>query len=165
MIQGAIGGSPLAEAIATSAAVRILPVPRRGLASLMAGVAKRLFQAELAAVPGLGKDKARTIARYVSFGTKIEIEPGPDDIASPGPSETKTPAHPSDKLTEGDPRLDINRADVFDLTRIPGVGKKTAERIIDCREKNGPFRAVADLEKVEGIGKKKAERIGEYVTF
>ncbi len=75
------------------------------------------------------------------------------------------PAHPADKLTEGDPPVDINGAEVLDLMRIPGVGKKTAERIIDCREKNGPFRTAADLEKVEGIGKKKAEKIGGYVKF
>jgi competence ComEA-like helix-hairpin-helix protein len=122
-------------------------------------------EAELAAVPGLGRDKARTIARHVSFGTKIETGPESDDIATLGASDEKKPAHPSDKLAEGDPRVDINGAEASDLMRIPGVGEKTAERIIDCREKNGPFGTVADLEKVEGIGKKKAEKIGGYIRF
>ncbi len=53
-----------------------------------------LSEAELAAVPGLGKDKARTIARCVSFGTKIESEPEPDDIASLDSSERRCPLTP-----------------------------------------------------------------------
>jgi competence ComEA-like helix-hairpin-helix protein len=122
-------------------------------------------EAGLCEVPGLGDDKARTIARYVSFGTKIGDEPESEDIASADPAEKKKSSRPSDKLTKNDPPVDINRAERTDLMRIPGVGEVTAERIIDCRKKNGPFRTVADLEKVEGIGKKKAQRIGGYIKF
>jgi pimeloyl-ACP methyl ester carboxylesterase len=50
VVQGAIGGSPLADAIARSAAVRALPLPRRGLASLTPSEARSLFQEELSRV-------------------------------------------------------------------------------------------------------------------
>jgi competence protein ComEA len=119
-----------------------------------------LAETDLYEVPGLGKDKAETIARYVSFGPKLWGNP-----ELPDPVGGERPSHPSDKLTEDDPPVDINRAAAADLIRIPGVGDVTAERIIECREKNGPFKTVADLEKVTGIGKKKAEKIGGYITF
>jgi competence protein ComEA len=121
--------------------------------------------ADLRRVPGLGADKARIIARYVSFGPKVGREPTPDDLASRDGGERDEASGAPGKLTAGDRPIDINRAKASDLVRIPGVGEVTARRIIDCRERNGPFRTVADLEKVEGIGKKKAEKIGGYVRF
>ncbi len=119
-----------------------------------------LAETDLYEVPGLGKDKAKTIARYVSFGPKLGGSLGTVERA-----DEEEPSHPSDKLTKDDPPVDINRAAAFDLMRIPGVGEVTAGRIIDTRTKRGPFKTVADLEQVKGIGKKKAERIGEFVTF
>jgi competence protein ComEA len=119
-----------------------------------------LAETDLLAVPGLGRDRARTIARYVTFGPKLWGNPElPDTI------EGERPARPSDKLTEDDPPVDINRATADDLMRIPGVGEVTAGRIIKTRDKDGPFRTVADLERVKGIGKMKAEKIGGYVRF
>jgi competence protein ComEA len=120
---------------------------------------------ELCAVPGLGKDKARTIARYVSFGSAIAEDREGRDAAYRDPEGgTKSPGR-IEKLTKDDPPIDINRADAQDLMRIPGVGEVTAGRIIECREKDGPFETVADLERVVGIGKVKAQRIAEYVRF
>ncbi len=124
-----------------------------------------LSERDLSVVPDLDKNKVRAITRHVSFGPAIGGGPRSEDVASvDAPGRGGTPG-PSDKLTEGDPPIDINRATAADLMRIPGVGEVTADRIIDCRDKNGPFRAVADLERVGGIGKKKAEKIGGYVTF
>ncbi len=120
---------------------------------------------QLRAVPGLGKDKARTIARYVSFGGAFTEDREARDAAySDADGGTKPPGR-IEKLTKGDPPIDINRAGVEDLMRIPGVGEVTAGRIVECRENDGPFETVADLERVVGIGKVKAQRIGEYVRF
>ncbi len=124
-----------------------------------------LSERDLSVVPDLDKNKVRAITRHVSFGPAIGGGPRSEDVASvDAPGRRGTPG-PSDKLAEGDPPIDINRATAADLMRIPGVGEVTADRIIDCRDKNGPFRAVADLERVGGIGKKKAEKIGGYVVF
>lgn len=50
--------------------------------------------------------------------------------------------------------IDINSADVKTLDKeMIGVGAKTAQAIVDYREKNGPFKSVDDLAKVKGIGK------------
>jgi competence ComEA-like helix-hairpin-helix protein len=124
-----------------------------------------LSETSLRDVPGLGNDRARTITRYVSFGAATENEDESEDVASLDAAEDKRTTGPSDKLTQADPPIDINRAIAADLMRIPGVGEKTAARIIECRNRYGAFEAPDDLERVEGIGKKKAEKIGGYVVF
>jgi len=61
-------------------------------------------------------------------------------------------------------RVDINSASAEELTRIPGIGKVMAERIVQFREQHGPFKRVEDLLKIKGIGEKSFLRIKPYVT-
>ena len=50
--------------------------------------------------------------------------------------------------------LDINTATVADLEGLPGVGRRTAERIVEHRQKNGAFKKIEELMNVKGIGEK-----------
>ena len=50
--------------------------------------------------------------------------------------------------------ININKADAKTLTTLKGIGKDRAVKIIEYREKNGPFEKIEDLMKVKGIGKK-----------
>ena len=50
--------------------------------------------------------------------------------------------------------ININQADAKTLTTLKGIGKDRAVKIIEYREKNGPFEKIEDLMKVKGIGKK-----------
>ena len=50
--------------------------------------------------------------------------------------------------------ININQADAKTLTTLKGIGKDRAVKIIEYREKYGPFEKVEDLMKVKGIGKK-----------
>lgn len=63
----------------------------------------------------------------------------------------------------GDP-VNINTADLALLDTLPGIGPTTAQRIIDFREANGPFRQVDDLLKVAGIGPVTLERLRPLIT-
>lgn len=60
--------------------------------------------------------------------------------------------------------IDINRADVDDLTALPGIGKELAMRIVKRRKEKGPFCSIDDLGDVKGIGRKKIERIRRFIT-
>ena len=51
-------------------------------------------------------------------------------------------------------KININQADAKALTTLKGIGKDRAVKIIEYREKNGPFKKIEDLMKVKGIGKK-----------
>jgi competence protein ComEA len=120
---------------------------------------------DLEKVPALGAKKAREIAAYVTFGEEPEKDAGPMDAASLGARREDEKAPAGDKLTKPDRPIDINRATMAELMRIPGVGEVTAQRIIDYRTTNGPLRSIADLEKVDGIGEKKAKKIGGYTDL
>lgn len=60
--------------------------------------------------------------------------------------------------------IDLNTATIDQLEELPGIGPKMAQRILDFREKSGPFERVTDLRAIRGIGRKRFEKIRPYVT-
>lgn len=48
-------------------------------------------------------------------------------------------------------RIDLNRAGIAELTRLPGLGQKRAQAIVAARARQ-PFRRVEDVVAVKGIG-------------
>lgn len=50
--------------------------------------------------------------------------------------------------------VNINTASAVDLEALPGIGAKTAARIVEYRQKNGPFKKVEELMNVRGVGEK-----------
>jgi competence protein ComEA len=61
--------------------------------------------------------------------------------------------------------VNINTASATDLQALPGIGAKTAERIIDYRQKNGPFKKVEELMNVRGIGEKNFLKLKPQLTI
>ena len=68
-----------------------------------------------------------------------------------------------DSLLEGEV-IDLNTASVADLTRLPGIGEKRAQAIVDYRESSGPFQSVEELTEVKGIGEGILAQVYDYVT-
>lgn len=60
-------------------------------------------------------------------------------------------------------KVDINTAEWSELVTIPEIGQTLAHRIVDYRQKHGPFQAVEDLRHVRGVGPKTLERLKAYV--
>jgi competence protein ComEA len=55
-------------------------------------------------------------------------------------------------------QININTASAEELTQLKGVGANYAARIIEFREKNGPFKKPEDLIRVPRIGQKTYEK-------
>lgn len=60
--------------------------------------------------------------------------------------------------------VNLNDASTEELDRLPGVGRKAAERIVD-RRKEKPFQRIEELVRVKGFGKKKFEKLKPYLTL
>src|SRR2546426_5655187 len=62
-------------------------------------------------------------------------------------------------------RVDLDQADVTEITRLPRVGPALARRIVDWRAQHGPFGSLPRLDSVSGIGPPMLEAIPPYVIF
>lgn len=51
-------------------------------------------------------------------------------------------------------KVNINTASVEQLMELDRVGANYAQRIVEYRENNGPFKAPEEIMNVKGIGKK-----------
>lgn len=51
-------------------------------------------------------------------------------------------------------KININTAPVEELAQLDQIGAKTAQRIVEYRQANGPFKTPEDLMKVKGVGEK-----------
>jgi competence ComEA-like helix-hairpin-helix protein len=113
----------------------------------LAGAGVRLFLAPRAArAPG----DVRLVADSTPPGTLQETARRSADLARP--------------LLPGE-RIDVDRADVTALTRLPRVGPSLAQRIVAWREAHGPFGTLARLDSVGGVGPKLLESIRPFVSF
>lgn len=60
--------------------------------------------------------------------------------------------------------IHLNSATAEQLDELPGVGPATAERIIEYRNTNGPFKTVDELDSVSGIGPAKLAELRALVV-
>ena len=61
--------------------------------------------------------------------------------------------------------ININIANIDELTLLPNIGPVTAERILQYRDDYGYFKSLEDLMKVKGIGPKTLEKIKSKITI
>jgi competence protein ComEA len=119
---------------------------------------------ELRSVSGVG---AKTLERLRPFFAAPPSS-DPEDEATrappPRPKSSRKPAK-TGKLLHLTAPIDVNRADLTELQKLPGIGPKMSQRIVDERSLRGPFKAVEDLRRVSGIGPKTLEKLRPYVIL
>lgn len=59
--------------------------------------------------------------------------------------------------------INLNTAGLTELIRLPGIGEKTAEKIINLRTERGGFRSLDELKDVKGIGDVKFNKIKNFL--
>lgn len=60
--------------------------------------------------------------------------------------------------------INLNTATVPQLETLPGIGTRTAERIVEYRQKSGGFKKVEDLMNVRGVGEKSFLKLKPMIT-
>ncbi len=81
-----------------------------------------------------------------------------------GASAQEAPRAASKATASASTPLNLNAATREQLEALPGIGARTAERILEYRQKNGSFRKVEDLMNVQGIGEKSFLKLRPLLT-
>jgi competence protein ComEA len=117
---------------------------------------------DLKSAPGVGPATlARLRPRLTVDESPVDAE---IDAARPGPAKAKSAKMTKSEMAAGTEIIDVNRATAAELRRIPGIGPKISQNIVDSRSQQGPFRTVDDLCRVKGIKTKMLEKIKPYVA-
>jgi len=117
----------------------------------------------------VGERLSPEVEAWLWEGERLDPAPVPHSTPAarsvplgPAPPAAPSPFPPPGNSSPGG--VDLNRADRAALQGLPGVGPVLAERILEDRKHNGPFRSVEDLRRVKGIGEKTLERIRPHVA-
>ncbi len=62
-------------------------------------------------------------------------------------------------------KININKAGINLLKSLPGIGEKTAKKIIEFRKQFGNFNKIEEIKKVNGIGNKKFQKLKMYIII
>ncbi|MCK6535055.1 MAG: helix-hairpin-helix domain-containing protein [Polyangiaceae bacterium] len=127
-----------------------------GIAALMTGLAG------IGAASMILGDGGVAVARGAApSAPSAEPEPEPPPPARAGVERPRTP---SAALT-ADGKVILNLAEVDDLRRLPGIGKRRAEAILELRARLKRFRRVSDLLRVRGLGVRAVRRLTPLVVL
>lgn len=82
-----------------------------------------------------------------------------------GESRTGQPPSQSARDTTPRPLVDLDTASASTMEALPWIGPSLAARIVESREKCGPFGSLEGLTRVYGIGEGMSKRLAPHVTF
>ena len=89
---------------------------------------------------------------------ELRAEPGDEGAFDPprlvcghGLGAARVPPTATTALLLGRP-VDVNLATTEDLEQLPGIGAGLARRIVEARERDGPFVRLEELRRVKGLG-------------
>ena len=87
-------------------------------------------------------------------------------LAAAGSAQAQSPAAEQAAGTKAGASapVNLNTASASQLESLPGIGARTAERIVEYRQKNGNFKKIEELMNVRGIGEKSFLRIKDRIT-
>jgi competence protein ComEA len=116
---------------------------------------------DLRHVRGIGPATVARLRAWVCVGDAAD-EPDGGSVATRS-KPPKQPETETRKSATGYDSIDLNKATVEELRKLPGIGPKLSQAIVEQRDK-APFQSVDDLRRVHGIGPKTLERLRPYVT-
>ena len=61
--------------------------------------------------------------------------------------------------------ININTASVDELEKLPNIGRKTAEAIVEFRTANGPFGRIEQLMQIRGVSEERFESLRPLIKI
>ncbi len=115
-------------------------------------------------------EEALDLAQRVKDEMKIVVPVLPAASATPQPGgitlpPTEKALTPTGKISVTPGKVNVNTASQAELESLPGIGPVLAQRIIDYRAKNGPFKTLDELRKVQGLTRTVLDKIKDRVIF
>lgn len=119
--------------------------------------------------------KAETDAKYINFNysstdslfaaadSAAEVKDSVDKAVTEDYFIRHETYKAKSKIPLKEKSININKAGKEELMMLPGIGVKTAEKIIEYRDAKGKFKRVDELLEVKGIGGKKLEKIKKII--
>jgi competence ComEA-like helix-hairpin-helix protein len=83
----------------------------------------------------------------------------PDEVAAVAgaPDPVPTPAEPGP--------VNINTASLEELMQLPGVGRRAATRIVEHRDRHGPFGSLDELAAIDGFHQERIQRLADQAEI
>jgi competence protein ComEA len=87
-------------------------------------------------------------------------------VAHPNAQDAQSTAAPRPGAKAAQPAtvVNLNTATIAELDKLPGIGPAVAARIIEYRQKKGPFKKIEELMNVQGIGEKSFLQLRSQIT-
>ena len=131
-----------------------------------------------AAASYLNRARSLSDGQQIYVPTKEEVdsqtipltqdETAQDGMVQEGTAQAGTAAYNTADgtgTTQAGQRIDLNTADVSQLSTLTGVGESKALAIIAYREENGPFTSIEDIMNVPGIKEGTYEKIKDKIAI
>jgi competence protein ComEA len=117
-------------------------------------LAEPLRDGEEIVVPLIGAEPAARAAACTPHRRKS---------ARSGSRYSESRARRSPAKSEPTGTIDLNRASAEELETLPGIGPHLAERIVQFRDRNGPFATLDEFSDVNGVSPKILDGIASLV--
>ena len=132
---------------------------------------------ELQQIPRIGPSRAQTIIEYreqIGFNSLKDIKQikgigdATFEIIKPyliefGEEEIPKSVKKSTSMNQN--KININIANIEELTQLPGIGPAKAKKIVQKREELDGFKSIEQITEVKGIGEKSFEKLKNNITI
>ncbi|MCD7921704.1 MAG: helix-hairpin-helix domain-containing protein [Clostridiales bacterium] len=109
-------------------------------------------------------EQSVNLAQFLEDGEMVWIPTEEESVAGATAPQQAADEVSSEDAGDDSGKVNINTADVSELTTLNGIGETKAAAIVAWREEHGSFQSIEEIMLVSGIAEGTYEKIREYIT-